>query len=40
MAANYQLYTQLKAAWVASHPDASSAEYDAAMRVIAKKCGV
>lgn len=37
---NYERYVMLKRAWVADHPGASCAEYDAAMRAIAKKCGV
>jgi hypothetical protein len=33
-------YEAAKAAWIASHPDATPAEYEAAMRRIARECGV
>jgi len=36
----YQTYEQAKQAWVASHPDATAAEYEAAMRAIAARLGV
>jgi hypothetical protein len=29
-----------KAAWLSQHPNATPAEYDSAMRLIAKQCGV
>lgn len=35
-----RLYEVLKAAWLTSHPDASPAEYEAAMRDIARKAGL
>lgn len=35
-----RLYEVLKAAWLASHPDASPAEYEAAMRLLARKAGL
>ena len=38
--ADYAGYNVNKAIWVASHPDASPAEYEAAIRAIAKSCGV
>jgi hypothetical protein len=37
---SYQRYEAAKAAWIASHPDATRAEYEAAMRRIARECGV
>jgi hypothetical protein len=33
-------YEQRKAAWIHQHPDATSAEYEAAMCRIARACGV
>lgn len=33
-------YEMLKASWVHLHPDATQAQYEAAMREIAKLCGV
>jgi hypothetical protein len=38
--ADYARYDASKAIWVASHPAATPAEYEAAMRSIAKACGV
>jgi len=40
MKANYQHYEHLKAAWVKKHPNATPAEYEAAIKRIAKHCGV
>lgn len=37
---SYALYEQLKAEWLASHPDATPAEIQRAMQAIAKKCGI
>lgn len=37
---DYQRYELLKREWVARNPNASSSEYDAAMRRIAALCGV
>ena len=36
----YARYEAWKAHWVATHPDASSREYELAMQSIAKQCGV
>lgn len=36
----WQEYEGRKAAWVARHPEANSAEYEAAMRQIAREVGV
>lgn len=33
-------YERLKAAWIAAHPDATPAQYEAAMRAIARKAGL
>lgn len=33
-------YEAAKRAWIAAHPDASPAEYEAAMLRIARECGV
>lgn len=33
------IYEQLKALWIANHPDATPAEYEAAIRVIAQTAG-
>jgi hypothetical protein len=33
-------YERLKAAWMAANPEASSAEYQDAMRAIARKAGL
>jgi hypothetical protein len=33
-------YERLKAAWIAAHPEATPAQYTAAMIEIARKCGV
>lgn len=35
-----RLYESAKQAWIATHPDASPEEYQAAMRRIADECGV
>jgi hypothetical protein len=40
MQANYQHYEILKAALVSAHPDATPAEYEAAIKRIAAHCGV
>ena len=33
-------YEQAKAAWISQHPEASAAEYEVAIRALAKSCGV
>jgi hypothetical protein len=33
-------YEFLKAEWIAKHPDATPKQYQQAMRLIAKKCGI
>lgn len=33
-------YEAAKAAWIARNPDAAPAKYEAAMRRIARKCGL
>jgi hypothetical protein len=38
--ANYSLYEALKAAWVLAHPDATPAQYTAAILAIARRCGL
>lgn len=40
MTPNYPLYEQLKRAWIDAHPYATSSEYDSAIALIAKRCGV
>lgn len=37
---SYSAYEQMKRAWIAAHPDATPAEYEQAMREIARKAGV
>jgi len=37
---NYARYEAEKAIWASSHPDSTSEQYEAAMRAIAKACGV
>ena len=37
---DYSRYAQLKAAWIYSHPDATPAQYTAAMVRLARECGV
>ena len=37
---NYAAYEAMKAAFVRQHPDATPAEYEVAMREIARACGV
>lgn len=37
---NHSRYEAMKAAWIACHPDATPAEYQAAMKKIARECGV
>lgn len=37
---NFALYEHLKAAWIAEHPGATPAQYQDAIRAIAKKCGI
>lgn len=39
-APNYSRYEAMKRDWHAKNPGATQAQIDAAMRVIAKKCGV
>lgn len=36
----WRMYEAEKAAWISDHPDAEPAEYEAAMREIAHRCGV
>jgi hypothetical protein len=38
--ARWRQYELEKRTWCALHPDATSAEFDHAMRLIARKCGV
>lgn len=38
--ADWARYAQMKREWVDQHPNATPSEYDAAMRKIAKECGV
>lgn len=38
--AQYERYSAQKAMWEATHPAATNSEYEAAMRAIAKACGV
>lgn len=33
-------YERLKAAWIAAHPDATPAQYETAMRELARRCGL
>lgn len=33
-------YERMKRAWIAAHPEASSAEYETAMRALARKAGL
>lgn len=37
---NYAKYEARKSEWIATNPEANSAEFEAAMRSIAKLCGV
>jgi hypothetical protein len=37
---NHALYEAMKSAWIAFHPDATPAEYEAAMRKLAQECGI
>jgi hypothetical protein len=37
---DYVRYERLKTVWIATHPRATAAEYQAAMVRLAKKCGV
>jgi uncharacterized protein YunC (DUF1805 family) len=39
-ASNYQLYEARKAAWIATHKDATHSEYEEAMKRLAKECGI
>lgn len=36
----YQLYEAAKVVWIATHPDATPEEYQAAMRELARKAGL
>lgn len=36
----YVKYERMKAEWIAANPDATAREYEAAMSLIAKSCGV
>lgn len=36
----YFVYEARKARWIADHPEATSREYEQAMRELAKECGV
>lgn len=38
--ANYARFADLKQRWIASNPEATTAEYDAAVRRFAQDCGV
>jgi hypothetical protein len=38
--AAWTAYERAKADWVRAHPEASPQEYDAAMKRIARECGV
>lgn len=38
--ARWQAYEREKQGWLRTHPEATHTEYEAAMRVIAKRCGV
>lgn len=38
--ANYARFADLKQRWIASNPQATSIEYDAAIRRFARECGV
>ena len=40
MKPDYRGYELAKAAWLALHPGATAAQYEAAMRAIAKRYGV
>ena len=40
MQSDYALYEQRKAEWIAAHPEATPAEYQAAMTRIARALGV
>ena len=37
---NWSAYEAAKAAWIAEHPDATPAEYEAAIRQLAERLGV
>jgi hypothetical protein len=37
---SYQQYEQLKREWIEKHPNATPAQYQKAMQVIARKCGI
>lgn len=37
---SWEAYEAAKRAWIAAHPDATPAQYDAAMRAIAEQMGV
>jgi hypothetical protein len=37
---DYARYESLKAQWIRQNPKASPSQYEAAMRAIAKQCGV
>ena len=37
---SWETYEAAKRAWIAAHPDATTEQYDAAMRAIAKRYGV
>ena len=37
---SWQAYEAAKRAWIASHPNATPEQYDAAMRAIARRYGV
>lgn len=38
--ANYARFAELKQHWIATNPEATTAEYDAAVRRFAQECGV
>lgn len=39
-AERWRVYESEKRAWIAQHPEASSEDYEQAMRRIAERCGV
>jgi hypothetical protein len=40
MFADWSRYEALKAFWIGQHPDSTPAQYETAIRSIAKSCGV
>jgi len=37
---NYQKYESLKEKWISENPDSTPAQYEAAIKAIAARCGV